>query len=728
MIDWLMLVLYILGVILLISGVAVIILYFRFWEQKKRLPEACAYLDLKQKTDALRQENAELEKARIELPILNEEVKAKRQWLEKNEQYLLSLSADRKKQEEIKVEYESYLDKLSILLQQLQDKNREIATLKSEHIVLSAQVDEKKTTINSLTTSCSDLKKQAEDLKSDNNTLVSNVDKMRDLMQNLVKQKKQQEDAFLEIQKDHKSLETQLRLMETTMGDYKKRNQNLLDDISQLRTEKRQLEADNAAIQKENETWRVENESALRHFRELQDRVGAEQDKLDNITAEYHFKHSEIEAFETQKKALQDEIETLKNASQNIQSNLSQITGKASPTDALKDLWEPIAFPSLLPSAKERSEIDLLEDTQNYIRGKKLYFPRRVIHAFHTSMKCNDISPLTVLAGISGTGKSELPKCYAEGMGIHFTMLAVQPRWDSPQDLLGFYNYMENKYKPTELARAMVRFDMFNREQWGEIPPECDDRSDRMLLVLLDEMNLARVEYYFSEFLSKLETRRGVNIYDDMDRVKSEIELELTGRAPLRIFPGRNILFTGTMNEDESTQTLSDKVLDRANILRFGKPKSSDISAQIRNSTLRPPREEGMTYARWNTWCTEAKGIKVDRTISEWIDELNCIMAELQKPFGHRVAQAIAAYVVNYPKGIAHGKEQEMAFADQIEQRIMPKLRGIDLIQNEDALNKIGKLIARTNDEALADAFERGCKDDANGVFMWQGVDRSEDL
>ena len=124
MIDWFVLVLYILGVFLLISGVAVILQYFRFWEQKKRLPEACAYLDLKQKTDALRQENAELEKARIELPILNEEVKAKRQWLEKNEQYLLSLSADRKKQEEIKVEYESYLDKLSILLQQLQDKNQ----------------------------------------------------------------------------------------------------------------------------------------------------------------------------------------------------------------------------------------------------------------------------------------------------------------------------------------------------------------------------------------------------------------------------------------------------------------------------------------------------------------------------------------------------------------------------------------------------------------------------
>ena len=79
-------------------------------------------------------------------------------------------------------------------------------------------------------------------------------------------------------------------------------------------------------------------------------------------------------------------------------------------------------------------------------------------------------------------------------------------------DLFGFYNYLEKRYKATELARALVQFELFNKTNW-DLPEEAeiDDRSDRMLLVLLDEMNLARTEYYFSEFLSKLETRRTVD-------------------------------------------------------------------------------------------------------------------------------------------------------------------------------------------------------------------------
>ena len=311
---------------------------------------------------------------------------------------------------------------------------------------------------------------------------------------------------------------------------------------------------------------------------------------------------------------------------------------------------------------------------------------------------------------------------------MHFSMLAVQPRWDSPQDLLGFYNYMENKYKATELARALVRFDRFNRKSWGLIPKECDDRSDRMLLVLLDEMNLARVEYYFSEFLSKLETRRGVNLADAKDRVKAEIELELIGRAPLRIFADRNILFTGTMNEDESTSTLSDKVLDRANVLRFGKPKSANLSERIQGSKSVPPQQAGLTFDCWHSWCVDAKDVTMDDQITNWINRLNDAMEMLQKPFGHRVAQAMAAYIANYPKETAGGHEREIAFADQIEQRIMPKLRGIDLEQFEEPLKQIGDLIAETGDEELLTAYRKGSQETINGTFLWRGIDRSEEL
>ena len=152
----------------------------------------------------------------------------------------------------------------------------------------------------------------------------------------------------------------------------------------------------------------------------------------------------------------------------------------------------------------------------------------------------------------------------------------MQPRWDSPQDLFGFYNYLEKRYKATELARALVQFERFNQGDFRSGNAEIYDRSDRMLLVLLDEMNLARTEYYFSEFLSKLETRRMVDENKPKDRARAEIALDMGGSLDgktLSLYPGRNVFFVGTMNEDESTQSLSDKVIDRATVLRFWRPK-----------------------------------------------------------------------------------------------------------------------------------------------------------
>ena len=74
-------------------------------------------------------------------------------------------------------------------------------------------------------------------------------------------------------------------------------------------------------------------------------------------------------------------------------------------------------------------------------------------------MKTNETTQMAVLAGISGTGKSQLPRQYAIGMGIGFLQIPVQPRWDSPQDLMGFYNYIEGAFT-TDMARALWALDV----------------------------------------------------------------------------------------------------------------------------------------------------------------------------------------------------------------------------------------------------------------------------
>ena len=219
------------------------------------------------------------------------------------------------------------------------------------------------------------------------------------------------------------------------------------------------------------------------------------------------------------------------------------------------------------------TEKEFLDGIFNRISKAGYKFDKRLLAAFHTSLKINDIACLTVNAGISGTGKSQLPRLYAEGAGIHFLMVSVKPGWDSPQDLFGYYNYVERSFKPTELSQALVQFDKW--ENKGNLKEE-------MLMVLLDEMNLARVEYYFSDILSKLEMRNNIDKNNEGERELVNIKFDI-GRlgekeSNPKIFIDRNVLFVGTMNEDESTHSLSDKLIDRANVIRFGAPKKLEIN------------------------------------------------------------------------------------------------------------------------------------------------------
>jgi uncharacterized coiled-coil DUF342 family protein len=433
---------------------------------------------------------------------------------------------------------------------------------------------------------------------------------------------------------------------------------------------------------------------------------------------------AECDAARVELTSLQKSIETLKEIASGLKVELARtsVTGDGQ----YGDLFAPVFAPGYLPAAPgSADERQALERVRDYIRSRKLVFVERVLHAFHTSLKVSDTSPLVVLAGISGTGKSELPRHYADGMGIHFLLVSVQPRWDSPQDLFGFYNYLEKRYKATELARALVQFELFNQDNW-EVPEgaNIDDRSDRMLLVMLDEMNLARTEYYFSEFLSKLETRRMVNEANGQDRARAEIELDmgslLNGRKSLRLYPGRNVLFTGTMNEDESTQALSDKVIDRASVLRFWRPKKTN--PDIVQTQQRAP-SNGLTFENWKRWLRPITDLgPYTADVDSWIDQLNDALTWIGRPFAFRVDRAIRSYIANYPRWVPNWHKHAMA--DQIEQRIFPKLRGIEPDLAQDALQAIGKVIDDLEDEALRTAFRAGWQNQL--TFLFRGVVRDE--
>jgi hypothetical protein len=436
---------------------------------------------------------------------------------------------------------------------------------------------------------------------------------------------------------------------------------------------------------------------------------------------------AELAACHTQKHAIKADIAHLQEARISLEARnalLAQKTlgngdGGGAADDPLRGLKSVPQVVSLLRGWKEceiTQENDALHRVQMHFHATGLSYPDRTLRAFHTAMKVNESTQMAVLAGISGTGKSQLPRQYAAGMGIGFLQVPVQPRWDSPQDLMGFYNYVEARFRPTDMARALWAMDELNN------PSEA--LKDRMLMILLDEMNLARVEYYFSDFLSRLESRPAaadVNIH--ALRKDAEIELEIPtadGQFP-RVFPGYNLLFAGTMNEDESTQSLSDKVVDRANVIRFAAPKQIVKGA----SSGLLPAPEALSRRTWASWCQPCRDPQQRDLALAKIAEMVDLMQSLGRPFGHRLGRAMLSYVDHYPVTAEVGNIVHRALADQVEMRLLPKLRGVEIEEKSQEIERIRKFVSNLGDDELSDAIAQSVlAAETTGQFVWQGVAR----
>lgn len=522
------------------------------------------------------------------------------------------------------------------------------------------------------------------------------------------------------------------------IADLEEQERRLSREVEKLRdemTDLRQLKQDEA-------TLRDRLEDLRREEVRLQGNEAAAEDRMQRIAAgllaaegnraeaENRVTEAQAQAVVSEEKrdALAQEIPALEARVALLRTQKGEMDGSGpAESDPLKDLR---AMPAVLENLRNLdvmtfgsggrgAEQDALHLVQKTLEGHGLDYPQRTVHAFHTAMKVNDTTQMAVLAGISGTGKSQLPRRYAEGMGIGFLQVPVQPRWDSPQDLMGFYNYIENRYKPTEMARALYHLDEFSGDALDA------DLQDRMMMILLDEMNLARVEYYFSDFLSRLESRPpfGADISAAAKRKDASIELELRmpeGQTAPVIYPGYNLLFAGTMNEDESTQALSDKVVDRANVLRFAAPQT--LKTGRKTGDL--PKPVALSRQQWDNWRRAKLPQDIAPQVSAEVEALAGIMRSLNRPIGHRMGVAIGAYVANYPELEGRASHQ-LALADQIEMRLLPKLRGVEVDAAETALGKLAEKAKSYGDDALDNAIRDSLDQSRDlGQFNWRGVTR----
>ncbi len=528
--------------------------------------------------------------------------------------------------------------------------------------------------------------------------------------------------------------------LEAKIAELKAEQDTILRDVDQLRAERglllgaraevTELTALKATLQSDVEKLKdrlAKLDSDLRDAEANHSRILKETAPLEARLQEFKHLDDNVRSLEGRKTAIEEDIERLRSETVDGPAKDAVFDERV-----LEDLRAPPSVLTVSRAAyRPTGEEAALQDVRTHLEKLNLSYPDRVVKAFHTSLKINDFAQLTVLAGVSGTGKSLLPRRYAEAMGIRFLPFAVEPRWDSPQDLLGFYNYIEKRFRATDLARALVHLDPYNTSKLVSDAEEGKSHHDDMMIVLLDEMNLARVEYYFSEFLSRLEARpMHQKTLTEEARRDAMIPIDIRGRekeGPVRLYPSHNMLFVGTMNDDESTQSLSDKVLDRGNIMQFAAPEDFPPVKAAENGR---PADRRLSFETWRTWIKQpaqlgsADADKVRQTIRRLAE----IMNNCGRPFGHRLNAAMSAYAANYPQENGHPADVRRPLADQIELRIMPKLRGLSIDEHSKIFDDL-KLLLREelNDSALAQRLQEIIErqSQGGGMFNWRGLTRS---
>lgn len=187
---------------------------------------------------------------------------------------------------------------------------------------------------------------------------------------------------------------------------------------------------------------------------------------------------------------------------------------------------------------------DIVEDFRNYACSQlKLYYEPRVIRLFFSAFATTRI---IILQGISGTGKTSLPLAVGKWLGNPSTVASVQPSWRDRTEIFGYFNEFTRRFNETEMLKAMYEARY----------------SDEIFLTIVDEANIARVEYYFAELLSVLEMPSRENWVVDIAPSGWDSDPKYIEQGRFRL--PENMWYICTINNDDSTFAVSDKVYDRA--------------------------------------------------------------------------------------------------------------------------------------------------------------------
>lgn len=303
---------------------------------------------------------------------------------------------------------------------------------------------------------------------------------------------------------------------------------------------------------------------------------------------------------------------------------------------------------------------------------------------------------MTVLGGPSGTGKSSLPVLYAQALlGEQSTagrpgclMVNVNPSWMDIRDLLGHMNTLEGHFYPAEtglyqhLILAQEEY-AFRKDATG------------LYLTCLDEMNLSQIEHYFSDFMMVLDRAADARSIQCFSPETASLSCQFREYSRVRVSPGMR--FVGTVNFDETTRLLSDRFLDRVNLIRLvtgslpGIPKTE--------GDLQPESHGRMvTLSDIRAWQVDTA---LPTELGALLDSMRPLLERIGCPLSPRAYRGICRFVASAGSLM----QPQSAFDVQIAQRVIPKVRGLVTLSQLEALDDLLRLMNAANtcsfDESL---------------------------
>ena len=285
------------------------------------------------------------------------------------------------------------------------------------------------------------------------------------------------------------------------------------------------------------------------------------------------------------------------------------------------------------------------ENFRNYAASRlKLYYDIDDIRRFIAGMA---VSKILILQGMSGTGKTSLAHAFGDFIDNTSTVIPVQPMWKERTDLIGYYNEFTKRFNETLLLEKMYEANY----------------SKDMYITVMDEMNIARVEYYFAEFLSLLE------LPNEEERLLTVVS-DVWEDDPAQLINGNvklppNMWFIGTANNDDSTFAISDKVYDRAMIMNLDMKAEPFIAPKTQKTVI--------SAEAFNKLTTEAmKEYEVTARNMKRIEELDkYLIKHFQITFGNRIMKQIKSYI---PVFVACGGDELSAIDDILAKKVLRKL------------------------------------------------------